>query len=145
MHPNQWCISETVDEVNISGTALTDGLDPLSVHCKYTLESGEEYSMLHLYRSQIVFLGYRINVYTVIVLWPSVLILLWSSYIKNNIMLAITCFAATFPVNVTDNKVRCPMESLNENLTLSGYSFDITSNNLLYCNNACIHVIELLK
>ena len=52
------------------------------------------------------------------------------------IMLAITCFAATYPVNVTDNKVRCPMESLNENLTLSGYNFDVTSNNLLYSNNA---------
>ena len=52
-------------------------------------------------------------------------------------MLAITCFAATYPVDVTDNKVSCPMETLNENLTLSGYSLDVTSNNnLLYYDNA---------
>ena len=40
----------------------------------------------------------------------------------------ITCwlraFAATYPdyAYVTDNKVRCPMDSLNENFTLQGYS-----------------------
>ena len=30
--------------------------------------------------------------------------------------------AATYPVDVTEDKVCCPLESLNENFTLSGYA-----------------------
>ena len=44
MYPNQWCVSELVHEVSVSGTSLTDGLDWNRVHCNYTLETGEEYS-----------------------------------------------------------------------------------------------------
>ena len=33
-----------------------------------------------------------------------------------------TNFAETYPVNVTDNEVRCPTSSPNENFTLSGYN-----------------------
>ena len=43
-YPNQWCASEFVREVNVSGRSLMDGLNPYRAHCNYTFKSGEEYS-----------------------------------------------------------------------------------------------------
>ena len=47
--PSQWCMSDLVEEVNVSGTAFTDGLNQKEVHCKYKLENGEEHSNVCVY------------------------------------------------------------------------------------------------
>ena len=41
--PNKWCISELVNTINVTGVALTDGLNSSNVHCKYVFENGEEH------------------------------------------------------------------------------------------------------
>ena len=41
--PNEWCISELVNAINVSGVALTDGLNSSNVYCKYVFENGEEH------------------------------------------------------------------------------------------------------